>query len=300
MSLPNQPTSSILLKRSGIAGSVPTTSSLQVGEIALNTYDGKAFLHKSGSTDEVVEIVVAGANVTGSISLTGAVTASAFIGSGAGLTDIPFSALSQELFRIASGSVTASALPDFGFKVESVASGSQFTGSVAITGSILLSGSKLYDLDNPRDLIFPFISANNYYFYDTADGGSPLEGDTESRNIWNGGTGTTPTTLIQNTGSSFTMPSSSGFLRNGYTFLGWSTSSTATTATYTAGNSYVFNVSRTSMSTSSRSSGSSTWYALFKKTTKFGTPTCFANRMCSRVCGIGPSVAATTIIAPSI
>ena len=47
------------------------------------------------------------------------------------------------------------------------------------------------DNDNPRDLIFPFISANNYYFYDTDNGGSPLEGDTESRNIWNGGTGTT-------------------------------------------------------------------------------------------------------------
>ena len=87
------PTSSILLKRSGVAGSVPTTTSLQVGEIALNTYDGKAFLHKSGSTDEVVEIVVAGANVTGSISLTGAVSASivsasTFIGNGAQLTGV--------------------------------------------------------------------------------------------------------------------------------------------------------------------------------------------------------------------
>ena len=93
MSVPTNPTSSILLKRSGVAGSVPTTSSLQVGEIALNTYDGKAFLHKSGSTDEVVEIVVAGAKVTGSISLTGAVSASivsasTFIGYGGALTGV--------------------------------------------------------------------------------------------------------------------------------------------------------------------------------------------------------------------
>ena len=88
MSVPTNPTSSILLKRSGLAGSVPTTTSLKVGEIALNTYDGKAFLHKSGSTDEVVEIVVAGANVTGSISLTGAVTASAFKGYGGELTGV--------------------------------------------------------------------------------------------------------------------------------------------------------------------------------------------------------------------
>ena len=84
----NNPTSSILLKRSGVAGSVPTTTSLKLGEIALNTYDGKAFLHKSGSTDEVVEFVVAGATVTGSISLTGAVTASAFVGYGGGITGV--------------------------------------------------------------------------------------------------------------------------------------------------------------------------------------------------------------------
>ena len=83
----------ILLKRSGVQGKVPTTSSLDLGELALNTYDGKAFLHKSGSTDEVVEIVVAGAKVTGSISLTGAVSASIvsaslFVGYGAGLTGV--------------------------------------------------------------------------------------------------------------------------------------------------------------------------------------------------------------------
>ena len=84
----NNTTSSILLKRSGVAGSKPTTDSLKVGEIALNTYDGKAFLHKSGSTDEVVEIVVTGADVTGSINLSGAVTASAFVGSGAQLTGV--------------------------------------------------------------------------------------------------------------------------------------------------------------------------------------------------------------------
>lgn len=91
--MPTNPTSSILLKRSGVAGSVPTTSSLLVGELALNTYDGKAFLHKSGSTDEVVEIVVTGTTVTGSINITGQISASAvsaafFVGNGSGLTNI--------------------------------------------------------------------------------------------------------------------------------------------------------------------------------------------------------------------
>ena len=36
------------------------------------------------------------------------------------------------------------------------------------------------------------------------------------------------------------------------------------------------------------------------KTSIFGTPTCFARSTCSRVCGIAPSVAATTSTAPSI
>ena len=39
---------------------------------------------------------------------------------------------------------------------------------------------------------------------------------------------------------------------------------------------------------------------LFMHTTMYGTPTCRASSTCSRVCGIGPSVAATTRIAPSI
>ena len=40
--------------------------------------------------------------------------------------------------------------------------------------------------------------------------------------------------------------------------------------------------------------------ALFRNTTMYGTPTCRDSRMCSRVCGIGPSAADTTRIAPSI
>jgi hypothetical protein len=81
----------ILLKRSGVSGSVPATSSLSLGEVAVNTYDGRAFMLKqSGSTQEVVEFVVAGARTTqtGSINLSGSITATTFIGSGAGLTGV--------------------------------------------------------------------------------------------------------------------------------------------------------------------------------------------------------------------
>jgi hypothetical protein len=39
---------------------------------------------------------------------------------------------------------------------------------------------------------------------------------------------------------------------------------------------------------------------LFSATTRYGTFTCRASSTCSRVCGIGPSTADTTRIAPSI
>ena len=66
------------------------------------------------------------------------------------------------------------------------------------------------------------------------------------------------------------------------------------------GNSYLVRRSRTSSSTSSRSSSSSTMSTLLRYTTILGTPTCRARRMCSRVCGMGPSAALTTRTAPSI
>ena len=49
------------------------------------------------------------------------------------------------------------------------------------------------------------------------------------------------------------------------------------------GKSYSFKRSLISISTSSCSSGSSTWSALFINTTMYGTPTCLAKRICSLV-----------------
>src|SRR5712691_3552919 len=72
------------------------------------------------------------------------------------------------------------------------------------------------------------------------------------------------------------------------------------TGTSSPGYSYLESSSRTSSSTRSNSSASSTRSHLFRNTTMAGTFTCRAKRMCSRVCGIGPSTAETTRIAPSI
>lgn len=46
----------IKFKRSNTTSAVPTTSDIGVGELALNTYDGKLFTVKDQGTPEVVEI----------------------------------------------------------------------------------------------------------------------------------------------------------------------------------------------------------------------------------------------------
>jgi len=48
----------ILIRRSGISGSVPASGSLQIGELALNTTDGGLFYHDTGS--DSVELIRAG------------------------------------------------------------------------------------------------------------------------------------------------------------------------------------------------------------------------------------------------
>jgi hypothetical protein len=61
---------SIILKRSALPGKVPTTGSLNIGEIAVNTYDGKLFIKRSGNLDSIEGIVVTNSITTGSITLT--------------------------------------------------------------------------------------------------------------------------------------------------------------------------------------------------------------------------------------
>lgn len=46
----------IKLKRSATQGKVPTTAQLQLGELALNTHDGKLFLKKNDGTESIVEV----------------------------------------------------------------------------------------------------------------------------------------------------------------------------------------------------------------------------------------------------
>jgi hypothetical protein len=49
-------TNTILIKRSSVAAKVPATTDLQLGEIAINTYDGKMYIKKNNGSDSIVQI----------------------------------------------------------------------------------------------------------------------------------------------------------------------------------------------------------------------------------------------------
>jgi hypothetical protein len=129
------------LRRSAVPGRVPSTSSIDFGEIALNTYDGLAFIKRSGSLGE--EVVTLGSRegaFTGSFS-------GSFVGNGGGLFNIPASGIvGLNLSQIATGSVTASVSTGAGSF--SLVSGSSTFLYVASSGNVGIgTASPAYSLD---------------------------------------------------------------------------------------------------------------------------------------------------------
>jgi hypothetical protein len=83
----------VRLRRSSIVGKKPTNAQLELGELSINTSDGKVFLAKSGSGGPSIEELISTNTVnTGSINLIGDITASnfsgSFIGNGSGITNV--------------------------------------------------------------------------------------------------------------------------------------------------------------------------------------------------------------------
>ena len=46
----------IKLKRSSVSGNVPSTSQLELGELAINTFDGKVYIKKDNGTESVIQV----------------------------------------------------------------------------------------------------------------------------------------------------------------------------------------------------------------------------------------------------
>lgn len=142
----------IQLKRSALSGKVPDTGSLTLGELAINTYDGKIFFKKSGSIESVESIVTTNSTTTGSITLIGTGSFSSLrvnntltvnhgetIVSGSALVTSDLTVLGAVNARqfnisiISSSVLFESGSSNFGNSSDDIHS---FTGSVSVTGSV--------------------------------------------------------------------------------------------------------------------------------------------------------------------
>ena len=93
----------VKLKRSSVAEKVPTASDLELGELAMNTVDGKVYFEKNDGSPSVQTILTTDSQTTGSVELTGAVTASYFKGDGSKVTNVEATDPNSVVFSIVFG-----------------------------------------------------------------------------------------------------------------------------------------------------------------------------------------------------
>jgi hypothetical protein len=121
----------IILKRSAVPGRVPDTGSINLGEVAINTFDGKLYFKKSGSVESVETIVTTDSITSGSLFVSDDIT------------------IQRDLYVVrdvitdgdidASGSLSGSGL-SINDTLNITHNNFQLSGSAAITGSLTVMG----------------------------------------------------------------------------------------------------------------------------------------------------------------
>ena len=122
----------IILKRSAVPGRVPDTGSINLGEVAINTFDGKLYFKKSGSVQSVETIVTTNSITSGSLFVSDDIT------------------IQRDLYVVrdvitdgdidASGSLSGSGL-SINDTLNITHNNFQLSGSAAITGSLTVMGA---------------------------------------------------------------------------------------------------------------------------------------------------------------
>jgi len=133
----------IELKRSAVPGKVPTTGSINLGELAINTYDGKAYFKKDDGVQSIIELV----STSGSILSASYAVSASFATTASSADDFlvrgTLTAQTIVAQTITSSTEFITGSTKFGTQLSNT---HQFTGSVTITGSLasantILSGS---------------------------------------------------------------------------------------------------------------------------------------------------------------
>ena len=184
----------IILKRSAVPGRVPDTGSINLGEVAINTYDGKLYFKKSGSVQSVETIVTTNSITSGSLQVSdditiqrdlyvirdvitdGDIDASGSL-SGSGLSINDTLNITHNNFQLSGSAALTGSLTVLGainatqFNISVISSsiifesGSskfgntsddthQFTGSVSVTGSLYVNGSQVGIAPGPNTYDF--------------------------------------------------------------------------------------------------------------------------------------------------
>jgi len=121
------------LKRSAVVGKIPTTASLDLGELAINTVDGKIYFKQqdSGSVQRILELTsTSGSHLSASYAQTASYSDRFIVGG-------TLTAQTLVVQTISSSIIYSSGSNTFG---NSLANNQIFTGSVSITGSLTVNG----------------------------------------------------------------------------------------------------------------------------------------------------------------
>ena len=123
------------LKRSAVSGNYPSiTSSLDLGELAINTFDGKIFFRQSGSygtPNKILELTTtSGSMLSASYAQTASYSDTFRVGG-------TLTAQTLVVQTISSSIIYSSGSNTFG---NSLANNQIFTGSVSVTGSLTVNG----------------------------------------------------------------------------------------------------------------------------------------------------------------
>jgi len=171
----------VKLKRTAVEGKVPSTAHLELGELAINTYDGRIFFEKDNGTPSVEHVVTTNSETTGSINVFGNVTASYFYGDGSNLTNLPNTDVSQVATVTSSfdNTNTISVLHNFDTK-NVIISVYQSNDTQLIPQTVTLTNNNTVDIT---------LSGNHSGYVVVAKGGHIVSGSASDSNQLNGQVG---------------------------------------------------------------------------------------------------------------
>ena len=117
---------SIKVKRSAVPSAAPTTANLALGELAINTYDGKLFIKKDDGTASIVEVGANGGADLSNDTATATPLYPMFAAATTGTPSTVYTSNSNYLYTPSTGALQVKAV---------VASNALFVNNMTITSS---------------------------------------------------------------------------------------------------------------------------------------------------------------------